>query len=158
MKRVSFALLVFVLLTFAPTTIASHTPTSRFVGSWTAIDCPSVGGAAPDCSVPWFGDVYGDASLMTLQIGRGLTPPVKYQDSYASSCDNNGSPSTRWVASGTGEYAPPFDFLWANFTKSGCGAFGMGGYSIHLYHDPGSDTIWEDTDGDNHGTLWSRAH
>src|SRR3970040_1462902 len=74
MKRVSFALLVFVLLTFAPTTIASHTPTSRFVGSWTAIDCPSVGGAAPDCSVPWFGDVYGDASLMTLQIGRGLTP------------------------------------------------------------------------------------
>jgi hypothetical protein len=34
----------------------------------------------------------------------------------------------------------------------------MGGYSIQLYYDPGSDTIWEDTDGDGLGTLWSRVN
>lgn len=162
MRRVSLALLFLASLTFAPAALASHTP-SRFVGIWTAIDCPSVGGAAPDCSVPWFYDtlgnpVYGDGSVMTLRIGPGLTPRVTYADSYASYCDKNGSPSTRWVAAGSGEYAPPYLFLWANFTKSGCGVFGMGGNSIHLYHDPGSDMIWEDTDGDNLGTAWSRAN
>lgn len=113
--------------------------------------------------MPWGVDssgnpILGDGSEMTLRIGRGDTPRVTFEDSYASGCANNESPSTRWIAAGSGEYAPPYETLWANFTKSGCGAFGMGGYSIQLYHDPGSDTIWEDTDGDGQGTIWRRAH
>jgi hypothetical protein len=47
--------------------------------------------------------------------------------------------------------------LWVTFYKSGCGAFGMGGYTIQLYHDPGSDTVWEDPDGDGWGVTWYRA-
>jgi hypothetical protein len=169
MKRLPLALLVLGSLTFAPAVLANHTPI-RFVGLWTAIDCPSVGGAPADCSLNWL-DADGnptitpDGSAMTLKIERGETPRVTYADSYASFCDNNGSPSTRWVAIGTGEYvdsngnpAPPFVTLWANFTKSGCGQFAQGGYSLQYYLDPGSDMIWEDSDGDNYGTVWSRAH
>lgn len=161
MKRLAVSFLVLASLTFAPAALASSTP-SGFVGIWTSIDCPSVGGATPDCSVPWFYDdsgnpIYGDASVQTLRISQGLMPRITYEDSYARTCDNGGSPSTRWIAAGTGEYDPPFEVLWANFTKSGCGVYAMGGYTIQLYYDPGSDTIWEDSDGDNLGTLWSRV-
>jgi hypothetical protein len=160
MKRLALSLLILGSLTFAPAALATSTP-SGFVGRWTAIDCPSEGGAPADCSIPWRYDdlgnpIYGDASALILRVSQGLAPAVTYEDTYASSCDNNDSPSTRWIAAGTGEYDDPF--LWANFTKSGCGAFAMGGYSIQLYYDPGSDTIWEDTDGDNLGTIWTRAN
>lgn len=169
MKRAPLALVIIASLAFAPAVHANHTPI-EFVGVWTAIDCPSVGGAPADCSLNWLdGDgnptIVADGSLQTLRIERGITPRVTYADSYASYCDNNDSSSTRWVAAGTGEYvdadgnpAPPFVTLWANFSKSGCGQFGQGGYSIQIYRDPGSDMLWEDSDGDNYGTVWSRAH
>lgn len=169
MKRLAFGLLVVASLTFAPAVLANHTPIS-FVGLWTAIDCPSVGGAPADCSLNWLDadgnpTIVADGSLQTLRIERGDTPRVTYADSYATFCDNNGGRSTRWVAAGSGEYvdgdgnpAPPFVTLWANYTKSGCGQIGQGGYSLQYYLDPGSDMIWEDSDGDNYGTVWSRAH
>ena len=122
-----------------------------FTGRWIAIDCATWWESPNpvDCGV------WGDGSAMTMTIGPGATPAVIYQDTFASVCANNGSPSTRWVAAGTGTYEDTF--LVVTFTKSGCGTFGMGGYEAQLYHDPGSDTIWEDPDGDGWGTNWHRA-
>jgi hypothetical protein len=125
-------------------------PATGFTGRWQSIDCASYEGAPPDCSI------WGDGSLQTMTIGPGATPAATYQDAFASVCADNGSPSTRWVAAGSGEYEDIF--LWLTFHKSGCGAFGMGGYGgVQLYHDPGSDTIWEDEDGDGYGWIWYRV-
>jgi hypothetical protein len=81
-----------------------------------------------------------------------------FQDSHASSCEDNDTAATRWIAAGNGEYEDLF--LWLTFEKSGCGSFGKGGYGgIQLYHDPGSDTLWG---GDDVGEVdwsytWHRA-
>jgi len=127
-----------------------------FAGNWTATDCATWweenedGSHDVDCSI------WGDGSSLTLHIGPGDHPRVVFQDSYASTCANNGSSTERWVAAGSGEYDDIF--LWLTFSKSGCGSFGMGGYGgVQLYHDPGSDTIFEDGDGDGWGTNWYRA-
>lgn len=151
MKRLVLGLLVLASLTFAPAVVAAPgPPASSFTGIWTAVDCASWWEDAHlDCSV------WGDGSQQTLRIGFGEAPRVTYEDAYASFCFNNGGHSTRWIAAGSGEFDTPY--LWVNFTKSGCGEFGTGGYTIQLYYDPGSDTIWEDTDGDLWGTTWYRA-
>jgi hypothetical protein len=129
--------------------VAANSAATGFSGRWQSIDCASLEGAPPDCSV------WGDGSLQFMTIGPGATPAATYQDTYASVCADNGGPS-RWVAAGSGEYDDIF--LWLTFTKSGCGTFGMGGYGgVQLYHDPGSDTIWEDEDGDGYGLIWYRV-
>jgi len=123
-----------------------------FTGHWTTVDCAQ-----------WWEDphvvnceLWGDGSRLTLAIGPGVTPTVVFQDFFASVCANNGSRSTRWIAAGTGEFDEAF--LWPTYTKSGCGTFGMGGYGGDaLYHDPGSDTLWEDPDGDGWGYVWHRV-
>jgi len=129
--------------------VVASSPGTGFTGRWESIDCASLEGAPPDCSI------WGDGSLQTMTIGPGATPAATYQDAFASVCANNGSPSTRWVAAGSGEYEDIF--LWLTFDKSGCGTFGMGGYGgVQLYHDPGSDTIWQGA-GDGYGWIWYRV-
>ena len=117
------------------------------------MDCASFEGATPDC------DVWGDGSLQTLSIGPGPAPQVVFQDAYASVCANNGFPATRYVAAGTGEY---FEiWLFATFHKTGCGAFGNGDaqfLTMQFYWDAGSDTLWQDEDGDGYGYIWYRVH
>jgi hypothetical protein len=93
---------------------------------------------------------------MTLAIGPGDQPSITFQDTFASYCEHNDSPATRYVAAGYGEYDDIF--LWVTFHKTGCGSFGQGGSTgSQLYHDPGSDTIWEDEDGDDWGYIWYRV-
>jgi hypothetical protein len=138
-----------VLALSAPALFAAGAP-SGFVGGWRTIDCATSGDAGADCAV------WGDGSVMTLSISPGEAPHAVFQDTYASVCASNGSQSTRWVAVGTGEYDA--EYLWLTFTKSGCGSFGMGGYGgVQLYYDPGSDTIWQDEDGDGWGLIWYRT-
>lgn len=139
-------------LAFAASATFAVGPPSGFAGTWTTIDCaqwweePHI----VDCAF------WGDASELTLGIGPGSTPAVTFHDAFASVCANSGSRTTRWVAAGTGEFDDTF--FWPTYTKSGCGTFGMGGYSGDaLYHDPGSDTLWEDPDGDGWGYIWYRA-
>ncbi len=152
MKRMAFGVLVIASLTFAPTVMAAGAP-SGFTGLWESVDCASLEGAPPDCSV------WGDGSLQTLSIGPGDAPQIVYQDTYASVCANNSFPATRYIAAGTGEY---FEiWLFATFHKTGCGAFAMDhADSIYMqfYWDAGSDTLWQDEDGDGYGYIWSRAH
>jgi hypothetical protein len=128
----------------------ASSPATGFTGTWEAIDCATSEIGEVDCSVA------GDGSTMELVIGPGSTPRAIFQDTYATACADNGNANTRWVAAGTGEYDDIF--LWLTFSKSGCGTFGKGGYGgVQLYHDPGSDTIWWDADGDGWGNLWYRT-
>jgi hypothetical protein len=151
--RRRIAALIVALLTLAALVpaAAAADPTTGFTGTWRTTDCAA-----------WWQDghldctVFGDGSEETLVIGPGETPRATLQDSYASICANSGSPSTRWLAAGTGEYDDVF--LWLTFNKSGCGTFGMGGYGgVQLYHDAGSDTIWEGVT-EEWGYMWYRAH
>lgn len=99
-----------------------------FSGQWTAIDL--------------------DGSTLKMKIGVGETPQVTYQDSSSTFCDN--SPSPRWVGTGRGEY---FEiWLFATFQKTGCDPL-----TLQFYWDEGSDTLWEDEDGDGVGVTWYRT-
>jgi len=138
-------------LSFAAAPVALAAPPAGFVGQWESVDCAQWWeDGHVDCSV------WGDASQLSMTIGKGSTPRVTFQDAYAFVCAINGSPSTRWVAAGSGVYEDIF--LWVTFTKSGCGTFGQDGYVVQLYHDAGSDTIWEDPDGDGWVLVWYRAN
>jgi len=108
---------------------------SGFTGFWTATDL--------------------DGSSMTMHIGPGVTPRVKLRDSY-SNCASADSPAAPWVGFGTGEY---FEiWLFVNFEKTRCGACGNGDpVTLQFYWDAGSDTLWEDEDGDGVGVTWYRA-
>jgi len=126
-------------------------PATGYTGRWTAIDCatwweePHV----VDCSI------WGDGSVQTLTIGPGSRPTATYQDTYASVCAGDGFPDTRFVAAGRGEFDEPY--LWVTYRRTGCGVVATGGVAIQYYHDAGSDTIWEDPDGDGWGLNWVRA-
>jgi hypothetical protein len=98
-----------------------------FTGLWTATDL--------------------DGSPLTMHIGPGDTPQVTYYDSYSTVCDNNASPT--WVGAGKGEF---FEiWLFVSFNRPGCDPL-----VLQLYWDKGSDTLWEDEDGDGVGITWSR--
>jgi len=137
-------------LTFAVAAVALAAPSSGFAGVWRSVDCAQWWeDGHVDCSV------WGDSSQLSLTIGDGTAPRATFQDSYATVCANGGSSATRWVSAGSGAYEDVF--LWLTFMKSGCGSFGQGGYgAAQLYHDPGSDTLWEDEDGDGWGIVWYR--
>ena len=130
---------------------SSHTASHGFPGSWQSVDCAQ-----------WWEDghvdcgVWGDGSELSLTIGQGDSPRIGLQDTYASWCANQGSNSTRFVASGYGTYSG--GLLTPTYTKSGCGRVGAGGFvGADLYHDPGSDMLWEDPDGDGWGIIWYRV-
>ena len=103
---------------------------SQFTGRWVSTDA--------------------DGSSQTLNVSGGARPSVVYQDFYASGCDTFGGPATHWVAAGKGSVEG--DVLEVGFHKSGCGAFGMGGYQDVYFHDAGTDTLT-----DTFGITWYRA-
>lgn len=147
------ALIVTGAVLLVPVEPQAETSARGFVGTWEAIDCAyySESGVL-DC------ERWGDGSRMTLQISAGATPAVTYQDEYSSICEEQGSSSTRWVAAGKGEYLGAA--LFVTLSKSGCGRFDATsnetGAPRQLYWDEGSDTVWEDSDGDGYGYLWRR--
>ena len=98
----------------------------------------------------WVSTDPGDGSTQTLQVGAGASPRVTYQDFYASSCDNNGSPSTHWVAAGRGWVSD--DLLEIVYHKSGCGLFSIGEYYDYYEYNAGADTLT-----DSSGTTYYRA-
>jgi len=106
----------------------------RFTGLWKATDF--------------------DGSAMLMSIGRGTTPVVGFVDSYATVCATANLP-TRMVGAGRGSYGGIH--LFVEPLRTLCGRFPFGSLNIQLYHDPGSDTLWEDEDGDGIGITWFRV-
>ena len=97
----------------------------------------------------WVSEDY-DGSTQVLLVSAGGSPRVTYEDFYASGCDNNGSPSTHWVAAGRGSVDG--DLLVIDYHKSGCGFFSIGAYSDFYEYDAGTDTLT-----DSVGIVWTRA-
>jgi hypothetical protein len=155
LTRGAGGLLILMQLALAPAVLASPGEPTGYTGNWTTIDCATWWEEGPDGHIVDC-DRWGDGSSMTLRIGPGETPRIVFQDDYASSCAVASSPSTRWVGAGSGSYADLG--LVVTLTKTGCGTFQAGGsVELGLYHDPGSDTLWEDGDGDGWGIIWQRT-
>lgn len=138
-----------IVLVMSSTVLAMTPAFSGFVGTWVTIDCATSGDGVVDC------DTWGDGSAMSMTIGPGASPRVTFQDSFATICDQNGSPATRFLATGVGTYEDIY--LWVDFDRGGCGFVQTGPITIQLYHDSGSDTVWQDEDGDGFGYIWHRA-
>jgi hypothetical protein len=109
---------------------AATAATSPFAGRWTSTD--------PD-----------DGSFQTLLVSGGSAPSVTFEDFFASSCDNHGSPATHWVGAGQGEVDG--ETMYVGFHKSGCGSFSIGAYDDWYAYDAGSDTLT-----DSFGIVWER--
>jgi hypothetical protein len=121
-----------------------------FAGTWVTMNCAQWWQADRiDCSIS------GDSSELRLTIGPGEEPIASYADN-AAGCSSTSVSPTRFTASGIGRYERPF--LWLTFSATGCSSFGRNGDGrLQLYHDPGSDTLWEDEDGDGWGLIWRRS-
>lgn len=141
---------------FGPAVSGSHGPPSGFSGNWTSLDCATFWKERPDGTHLVDCELWGDGSTQTLQIGRGDRPRVTFGDSDSSSCANGDSRSSPWVGAGTGEYKVVF--LFAVLKDAACGGL-RAGFTVErqLYHDSGSDSLWEDEDGDGFGYIWRRG-
>lgn len=114
------------LLALAPAVSAAD---AGFAGTWVSIDT--------------------DGSTQSLAIGRGSMPAVTYQDFYASSCANDGAPSTHFVATGRGTIDGAS--LWVEFRNGGCGQHKIGPFPLGFSYDGASDTLTDDF-----GITWYR--
>lgn len=92
-----------------------------------------------------------DGSTQTLAIGQGATPPVTFQDFYASSCDGAGAQSTHFVA--TGRAWIDESSMWVEFRNGGCGWRKIGPFGMYYVYDAGTDTLTDDF-----GVTWFRSH
>ena len=150
MKRVVFGILVATSLMLAPTTLAASPTGTGFVGNWTTTDCATTPLGEIHC------EVWGDGSEMGLHVGSGDNPRVLFTDFFAGSCAAEGRGSTQWVGAGTGVYEDIY--LFTSFDKTGCGTKQQNAaVEMQFYYDPGSDTLWEDEDGDEWGYIWYRV-
>lgn len=135
-------------------------PGPLFVGVWETTDC-ATDGTSVDCSADGtqLGDSPGDGSRLTLGIARGPEGELRVtaRDSFSGDCYGSGSGRTSWRATATGER---FDlWLFLDVERSGCAVWAEGEFATHpqLYHDPGSDTLWSDDDGDGWGLIFERV-
>jgi hypothetical protein len=140
------------LRTSQPTFVPGSAPGSPtgFAGVWVTIDCAQWWqGDRVDCSV------WGDSSQLRMMIGEGEAPLASYEDSSARCSVRSGGPD-RFVPDGIGTHERPY--LWLALATNGCPSFGNDGDGrLQLYRDPGSDTLWEDEDGDDWALIWRRA-
>lgn len=110
----------------------TNTPASPFVGSWTA----------PDDA---------DGSTQSLAIGGGVADFVlTYRDSFATICQDAGSATTRFQATGSGRLVAP-DLIEVTLTRQHCGSTTFDPFGpIYFSYDAASDQLFSDL-----GT-WSR--
>ena len=110
---------------------------------------PAVSAADPGFAGTWV-SIDTDGSAQTLTIGRGSAPAVTYQDFYASSCANDGAPSTHFVATGRGTIEG--DWMGVAFRNGKCGRHMIGPFGLGLTYDESNDTLTDDF-----GITWNRA-
>ena len=115
-----------------------------------AIIISSVAGAATSpFSGRWASTDPSDGSSQVLLVSAGSAPTVTFQDYFATSCVNHGSPATQWTSAGRGEIDG--DTLYVSFHKSGCGSFSIGQYDDFFWYDAGNDTLTN-----SFGIVWQR--
>jgi hypothetical protein len=91
-----------------------------------------------------------DGSDLSLVVGAGAAPDVRFEDNYASACANRGDSSTRWISFGTG--------LVDNGQMSvhypdggGCSTWRIEAYFDLFTYDADANTLT-----DSLGNLWRR--
>ena len=181
MKRLVLVGLVLLSLVFAPTALAKPNMTqTRVEGLWITTDCltggpPGTPAHTLDCDGSITG-VPGDASAMSLFIGPGASPALRFVDTYATFCaDTFGQDNVRYVATGYGVYTTPPETeartLTIFFTDAHCGSEAVatdpeaenGLYFCCQENDPRLDNLWDDFPlppdfvNTDWGTLWVRA-
>jgi hypothetical protein len=179
MKRIAMVLVVMLPLVFAPSVTAKPTlAVTRLEGLWVTTDCltggpPGTPAHTLDCDGAFTG-ITGDASVMSLAIGPGATPAVRFVDTYATYCVNNFDPGNpRYVATGQGVYATPPETeartLIVSFSRAFCGsdevdppAGSNGLYFCCQENSPSLDNLWDDVpfgdpENTDWGILWVRA-
>ena len=175
MKRNALLLVVVLSLVLAPSALAKPSWTdTRMVGLWITTDCATGGPLGTpshtfDCGMPGpLSGIPGDASAMSLAIGAGSAPFVRFVDTYATYCVNNGMPQ-RYIATGYGIYTVPPETeartMNVTFTQASCGDVAIdpptepaGLYFCCQENDPSSDSLWDDNPHDTDwGNVWERA-
>lgn len=168
MKRLTLGLLILASLTLAPAAVANPSWSRALAGLWITTDCAtfwqSVDGThAYDC------ERFGDHSAMSLDIGEGARPMVRFVDTYATSCAEAGFP-TRFVGIGYGEFTDPDDLaqtMFVTLTSTWCGTEPMGEFGGIPLAGPAvkgdNDSLWQDSDPnptENHdwGYVWYRGN
>jgi hypothetical protein len=123
----------------------------EFGGRWTATNCATYESELPD-GHPVDCARWGDSTTLALRIEPGEPSAVTMTGADIRSCRGRGR-----VASDPPAPAPGL-FLLVHFQRPECGDLGLGpDQTVWLYHDPGSDTLWLDDDGDGWGLLWHRT-
>lgn len=171
MKRLSLVLVILLSLTLAPSALAKPSWTNtRMAGLWIATDCATDVFGHYDCGLPsgTLSGIPGDSSAMSLDIAAGAVPMVRFVDTYATYCFNNGLPY-RWISTGYGIFTVPPETenvtMWVTFTQSWCGtepidppADPVGLYFCCQENDPSFDNLWDDNPGNTDwGIFWARA-
>ena len=130
------------------------TPIDRLAiaGTWTTTHCatwekPTASGVIVDCAR------WGDRSTLTLVIGGALRPVASLADTSGGRC-TSADPGVHTPTTHP-EFGSAGLFLRLDFPACTAAAIAVGG--LDIYHDPGSDSLWDDPDGDGWGHLWHRA-
>ena len=114
-----------------------------YEGVWGGIDCPSDESAA--C------EGWGDGSQLSLEIGEGEEPEIRFSDSSVPGCGTGGTPGPR-SATGRGRFDGVH--LVATFTTVSCvSPANSFANPMDLYKPYGDASIWFDPDGDELGIL-----
>ena len=172
MRRALALMAAIVLLaSFATAPAAAGGPPIRAMsGNWIAVDCATWWQSfTHDVNC----ELFGDKSVMALTIGPGVTPAVRFVDTYSTYCVEDGF-APRFVGLGSGRYFtdPTFEgagFLEVTLTDTRCGtdpapdythssdgAFTVAGPTVR----GDSDELWDDWTCDgcdtDWGTVWYR--
>jgi hypothetical protein len=122
-----------------------------FGGSWRATNCATHESELPD-GHPVDCERWGDGTTLMLWIEPGQGSAVTMTGARVGSCRGRGGVASDPPAPGPGS------FLLLEFQQADCGGVGLGDdQTVWLYHDPGSDTLWLDDDGDGWGLIWHRT-
>lgn len=164
MKRSVLVLIVVACLVVPAAALARPPAHPPIAGTWQTTDCAWYGDSAYDCTI------WGDGSSITLTIGPGERPHLRWEDDYSQQCVDAGK-GTSFVALGKGVYlTDPVDVhVVSSYTKSGCDKpkGGQPWYGeLPIWWDAGNpddpldDTLWTDVPWDStplYGYIWRRV-
>jgi len=125
MRRLGLVATAALLTAFVAVPVSDAAVKSPFVGSWSSID-----------------PVDGSVQHMTVMGGTNLA--ISYVDEYATTCANEGAPTTVFTGVLTGHVSGNELDAW--FKQAGCGSMivlkASFGFVWIFEYDPNTDTLW----------------